>query len=332
MTDISDFIHGLYADTTEKLAAEDYDSMTLEELEACLGIEGLKLAEDIEYQGSPNNGDPSPRQWPEAALGVESAGRRATAAEESAQSRTATPQHVEPSSAGDRLKQAVSNAWVSKHMRSGLAKASPERATRALRKHVDAIDPEVAGKMVSPSQFGKRGVALTELYKSDALRKALDNTIKSSGLRKLSTLRPGQIFEMKSLLHPPATSGAAVREGFGRALAQHTPKPRPASGGSSLSSILKRQAAEKAQAPVHSAPLFAEMAKTQAMKPEDLAKHLAKKRSQTAAARAAVAGAAGSGVRPLTQAVAEAPHVAVQKARYLARSGGGPLSTFAGVA
>lgn len=148
--DTEDFLHGLFE--PEK-TAEDYSDLTLAELEACLGIEVFCKQADVDYQGNPNNGDPAPRGWPEAALGVESAGRRATPEEQSAQDRTATPQHVEPSTVGDRSKQAVSNSWITKRMVSGGLNASGDRlhdmGWRSAVKAHSLRNPDAIGKRMT---------------------------------------------------------------------------------------------------------------------------------------------------------------------------------------
>lgn len=54
---------------------------------------------NVTYDGDVNNGESSDPGWPRAAMGVDSAGRRATDSEEKKQDDKATPQHVTPKTA-----------------------------------------------------------------------------------------------------------------------------------------------------------------------------------------------------------------------------------------
>jgi len=109
MNELNDFIHGLCPSTD--LPASVYDDMSIAELEVILGI---KTASDIAFQGQANNGDDTPRDWPRATMGVDSAGRRATAEEMSRQNDLSFPQHVSPSEAGTRLKSAIKSSGLLK--------------------------------------------------------------------------------------------------------------------------------------------------------------------------------------------------------------------------
>jgi hypothetical protein len=80
MAELDDFINGL-----PKVAQET--STTDAEMDSLLG---LKISEGPQYSGSPREQD-----WPAAATGLESAGRRATPEEEAAQKKV-HPGGIEP--------------------------------------------------------------------------------------------------------------------------------------------------------------------------------------------------------------------------------------------
>lgn len=109
MTDLNAFLHGMYAaDEQAKTASENLDHLTIAELETVLGIDKFASAAPTElpgtgnvaYVGNVNTGEASPPAWPRAAMGVDSAGRRATPEEEKAQNDLGTPQHVAVKAAG----------------------------------------------------------------------------------------------------------------------------------------------------------------------------------------------------------------------------------------
>ncbi len=104
--DLSDFLAGLFVE--EKLAQDDYAALSIEELESVLGIEVFTKSA-VDYQGGFNNGAGDP-EMPSSMTGECAAGRRATAEEEKKQDATATPQHVEPKTSGEKLKLAISTA------------------------------------------------------------------------------------------------------------------------------------------------------------------------------------------------------------------------------
>ena len=74
-----------------------------------------KGAELVEYTGHVNNGEPQAPEWPRAALGVDSAGRRATPDELRTQTVARSPdvQHVAPQSGGEEFERKVSSLVVS---------------------------------------------------------------------------------------------------------------------------------------------------------------------------------------------------------------------------
>jgi hypothetical protein len=73
-----------------------------------------KKAELVEYTGHVNNGEPQAPEWPRAALGVDSAGRRATPEELRPQTIARNPdvQHVTPQSGGEEFERKVSSLVV----------------------------------------------------------------------------------------------------------------------------------------------------------------------------------------------------------------------------
>lgn len=103
-----------------------------------------KTASEVEYTGQVNNGDPKMPTWPRAALGVDSAGRKATPEErKNIEGDVATPQHVEPHEDGKdfvaktsherRLldavksaseKRAVSTKWIARHLAKGVEESA----------------------------------------------------------------------------------------------------------------------------------------------------------------------------------------------------------------
>lgn len=76
--------------------------------------EKKKKAELVEYTGHVNNGEPQAPEWPRAALGVDSAGRRATPEELRPQTNVRNPdvQHVTPQSGGEEFERKVSSLIV----------------------------------------------------------------------------------------------------------------------------------------------------------------------------------------------------------------------------
>ena len=76
--------------------------------------EKKKKAELVEYTGHVNNGEPQAPEWPRAALGVDSAGRRATPEELRPQTNVRNPdvQHVTPQSGGEEFERKVSSLVI----------------------------------------------------------------------------------------------------------------------------------------------------------------------------------------------------------------------------
>lgn len=72
-----------------------------------------KVAGVVEYVGQVNNGEPAAPVWPRAALGVDSAGRKATPEEKKDQENDSTAvQHVEPQTTGEDFEKKVSELVV----------------------------------------------------------------------------------------------------------------------------------------------------------------------------------------------------------------------------
>lgn len=109
--DLNDFVHGLDAMLeAEKTAGSDLSALSDDELafiafgEKAAADEaaapGSGLHEGPVYDGGIDSGSSANPDWPRAAMGVDGAGRKATPEELKNQNDTATPQHVEPKTAG----------------------------------------------------------------------------------------------------------------------------------------------------------------------------------------------------------------------------------------
>lgn len=121
-TDLHDVLDGLIVPSEKRASEVDLSTLSLFELEALMEPKtagngdplrehmhrkGLlkKQAEEVEYTGQVNNGVPSAPEWPRAALGVDSAGRKASPEEKREQEKSVTPdvQHVQPHSDGEQF-------------------------------------------------------------------------------------------------------------------------------------------------------------------------------------------------------------------------------------
>lgn len=96
------------------LKAQGASSTDIETLKEYIANHSKK-AELVEYTGHVNNGEPQAPEWPRAALGVDSAGRRATPEELRPQTIARNPdvQHVDPQAGGDEFERKVSSMIVS---------------------------------------------------------------------------------------------------------------------------------------------------------------------------------------------------------------------------
>lgn len=142
-----------------------------------------KRSNDVQTVGQVNNGDPNSPTWPRAALGVDSAGRRATAEEAAQQSSHGMPKTnpaqaiqagrqfgapvVANASVLDQLsrtsfdKLSVSKSWITRTIRR--AKATKLRVQDSAKKHDAAWwDHRVKGTELTDSAK-KRGLAADEL-------------------------------------------------------------------------------------------------------------------------------------------------------------------------
>ena len=150
-----------------------------------------KLSEDVEYTGQVNNGEPSNPTWPRAALGVDSAGRKATPEEKREQEKVVTPdvQHVEPHSDGGQFvikgahdekllglftKKAVSEEWLSKRLGDAAAKRVLGPIDRIFKG--DAIRREVKDRLVGSRDTTRalKGMGVLKTTQPEAVFKRHD--------------------------------------------------------------------------------------------------------------------------------------------------------------
>lgn len=140
-----------------------------------------KKASDVQMVGQVNNGDPNQPEWPRAALGVDSAGRRATAEEQAAQARTDTQvQHREPetgsksaglaTSLGDKvLARAVDSGAIGKDIvRKGLNAAQHVGSRLGAKSTEQAVGRGLVAAGGAAAGVGAAGAGLAMRKKSAA--------------------------------------------------------------------------------------------------------------------------------------------------------------------
>lgn len=191
-----------------------------------------KVAGVVEYVGQVNNGEPAAPVWPRAALGVDSAGRKATPEEKKDQENDSTAvQHVEPQSTGEDFEKKVS-ALVIRSVKKvaaqrKIANAAALLASAGARKAVPRAAAEFAAH--AAPRTTQAGIA--------AVREGIAS-------------RAGHAMPVSAVRPPPVPAAAAAQAhgpGGARALfGTSNPLPEAAAG-----------AASRAKAPMAHAPVAA---------------------------------------------------------------------------
>lgn len=201
MNELEDFLHGIVDSMdAEKLAADDLSCLSEDELaflafgddqellnkiaeggwpaadegedfsptDTQQKIEGIRRKKagvdvpgNVSYDGNVNTGETDMPSWPAAALGAESAGRRATDEEKAKQDDTSSPQHTTPKTAyfkAAELPAGQENAGAAKAMK-GLAKAKMDPDRKA------ALAKGLAKNLKTSSFAAKAGKAVQGLGK-----------------------------------------------------------------------------------------------------------------------------------------------------------------------
>jgi hypothetical protein len=196
----------------------------------------LKKAEEVEYTGQVNNGEPQAPEWPRAALGVDAAGRKATPEELGPQTSVKDPdaQHVEPHSDGEDFAKKVSarSMRLVAKMAGDLSEAARDKlpkkdfalpgqekfpipdeahARNALARAAQFGGPAVQAKVRAKVHKKFPGVELTSASKPE------QPTVKKT-ITKTSAMFGAPLMRVSEIAaHAPKTTSAglaAVREGM----------------------------------------------------------------------------------------------------------------------
>lgn len=230
------------------------------ERDARLGVlkkAARKLAEQVEYTGQVNNGEPQAPEWPRAALGVDAAGRKATPEELKPQTTVKDPdaQHVEPHADGQdfvkkvselvvRMAKAKLSADLTEAKRDDLGKkefALPKQrkfpihdeahARNALARAAQFGSPSVQAKVRSAVAKKYPGVELTSASKPEK------PTVKAS-ITKAAAMFGAPLMRVSEIAAHAPRSTAAGLEAAAKGIARKPP-PIPVSAVKGAPSVVR---------------------------------------------------------------------------------------------